>query len=387
MKQDEATPKLLLTLDPGTTDSKICYRIAEGGNLSSFKLLLMNSITTIVSRESIEAYENDRITTPLPESEAWVRYEDEYYVTGFLAERFGAILDKKALKYEGAITKVLATVGAIALKEGLGTTIDLALSIVLPYSEWEDRDKVRVELETALERFWFRDFEFSVNLEFFRCLPEGGGLLLTRGKKLGNAFNESKIISLMWGYRDLSVLTSHRTVMDGQTGKLGFLEMLEQIQKRTSGLEERELLYAVHSAGTKITARNFKHLAKSQNPKRRAEEVIGIAEAIKRVRADYWGRVSRWLLMTLPRDSQEIVIGGGTAYYFHKELKDFLAQNYQETKVYWSADLEKDVQTVFNLDPSKDSICVRLADAYGVFRFMQQQLFPKRNPILSRARR
>ena len=62
MKQDEATPKLLLTLDPGTTDSKICYRIAEGGNLSSFKLLLMNSITTIVSRESIEAYENDRIS-------------------------------------------------------------------------------------------------------------------------------------------------------------------------------------------------------------------------------------------------------------------------------------------------------------------------------------
>ncbi len=62
MKQDEATTRLLLTLDAGTTDSKICYRIAEGGNLSSFKLLLMNSITTIVSRESIEAYENDRIS-------------------------------------------------------------------------------------------------------------------------------------------------------------------------------------------------------------------------------------------------------------------------------------------------------------------------------------
>ena len=112
--------------------------------------------------------------------------------------------------------------------------------------------------------------------------------------------------------------------------------------------------------------------------------MIGIAEAIKTVRADYWQRVSRWLVMKLPKDSQEIVIGGGTAYYFHKELRDFMAQNYQETKVYWSADLEKDVQTVFNLDPNKDSICVRLADAYGVFRFMQQQLFPKRSPILSR---
>ena len=83
----------------------------------------MNSITTIVSQESIEAYESSRITTPLPESEAWVKYDDEYYVTGFLAERFGGVLDKKALKYEGAITKVLATVGVIATKEGLGTTI------------------------------------------------------------------------------------------------------------------------------------------------------------------------------------------------------------------------------------------------------------------------
>ncbi len=384
MKQDEATPKLLLTLDPGTTDSKICYRVAEGESLSSFKLLLMNSITTIVSQEAIEAYEADRITTPNPESEAWIKYDDDYYCTGFLAQRFGAVVDKKALKYEGAITKVLATIGAIATKEGLGASIDLALSIVLPYSEWQDRKKIQTELETALARFWFREIEFSVNLEFFKCLPEGGGLLLTRGKKLGKTFNESFIISLMWGYRDLSVLTSDRNLMDGQTAKLGFLEMLEKIQKQTSGLEEKELLHGVHRAGAKITTKNISHLAKSQNPKRRAEEVMGIAEAIKRVRGDYWRRVSRWLLMTLPLDSQEIVIGGGTAYYFGKELKDFMAQNYQGTKVYWSADLEKDVQIIFNLDPSKDSICVRLADAYGVFRFMQQQLFPKRSPILSR---
>ena len=386
MKQEEATPRLLLTLDPGTTDSKICYRVEEEGNLSSFNLLLMNSVTAVVSHESIEAYENNRITTPFPESEAWIKYDDEYFVTGFLAERFGAILNKKALKYEGAITKVLATVGAIALREGLGTSIDLALSIVLPYSEWESREKIRQEVETALERFWFRDIEFSVNLDFFKCLPEGGGLLLTRGKKLGKSFNVSKIISLMWGYRDLSVLTSDKSLIDGQTAKLGFLEMLELIQKRTSGLEEKELLYALHAVGNKITTKNISHLAKSQSPKRRAEEVIGIAEAIKRVRAEYWRRVSGWLLMTLPKDSQEIVIGGGTAYYFRKELKDLMAQNYQSPKIFWSADLEKDVQAVFNLDPNKDSICVRLADAYGVFRFMQHQLFPKRSPILGKAR-
>ncbi len=384
VKQDEATQMLLLTLDPGTTDSKICYRIAEEGSLSSFKLLLMESLTTNVSQESIEAYESDRITTPLPESEAWIKYDDEYYVTGFLAQRFGAVVDKKALKYEGAITKILATVGVIAVKEGLSSKLDLALSVVLPYSEWQDRNKIQQELETALSCFYFRDTEFCVNLPFFKCFPEGGGLMVTRGKKLGQQFRQSKIISLMWGYRDLSVVTSDRCVIEGKTVKLGFLEMLEEIQRLTSGLEEKELLYAVHNAGAKITTKKIQHLAKSQSAKRRAEEILQIAEAIKRVRADYWQRVHKWLLMALPHESQEIVVGGGTAYYFGKELKDFLGRNYSNTGVYWSADLERDVQIIFNLDPEKDSICVRLADAYGLFRYMQQLVFPQRNPVLTR---
>ena len=381
MKDTSATSLLLLTLDPGTTDSKICYRTSFGGELSSIKLLLMDSLTTIVSRESIESYEASRITTPLPESEAWIKYDEEYYVTGFLAHKFGAVLDKKALKYEGAITKVLATVGVIAVKEGLGTDLNLALSIALPYSEWQDRIKIQQELETALSCFWFRDTELNVKLEFFKCFPEGGGLMLTRGKKLGKNFNSSKIVSLMWGYRDLSIVTSDRCVIQGQTIKLGFLEMLEQIQAVTSGLEEKELLYVVHSAGAKITPNKIKKLAKSQNAKRRSEEIIQIAEAIKRVRGEYWERVMKWLLIALPKDSQEIVIGGGTAYYFQRSLKDFMMRSLLETEVFWSADLERDVQAVFNLDPNIDSVCIRLADAYGLFRYMQHQVFPKRSLI------
>ncbi len=383
MKQNEATPMLLLTLDPGTTDSKICYRVSEGGNLSSFKLLLMDSLTTNVLSDSIEAYEANRITSPYPESEAWVKYQDEHYVTGFLAQRFGAVVNKKALKYEGAIVKILATVGVIAIKEGLGNSLDLALSIALPYAEWQDRHKVELELETALSCFWFRDTELNVKLEFFKCFPEGAGLMLTRGKKLGEKFNSSKIVSLMWGYRDLSVIQSDRGLPDGQTVKLGFLEMLEQIQSATSGLEEKELLLTLHKAGAKITTKNVYCLAKSFNPKRKAGEAINIVEAIKRERTNYWQKVMKWLLMALPHDSHEIVIGGGTAYYFERELKDFMARNYPDCPVSWSADLEKDVMTVFNLDSNKDSICVRLADAYGLFRYMQQQVFPKNRTNLN----
>lgn len=243
VKQEEVTPMLLLTLDPGTTDTKICYRLSEERGLSSFQLLLMNSLTTTASRQSLAAYEEKRLMKPVPELEAWIKYDNEYYVTGFLAQRFGAVVDKKALKYEGAITKVLAAVGIIAHKEELGTNLDLALAIVLPYSEWQDRDKIQQELEVALFGFGFREREFSVNLEYFKCIPEGGGLMLTRGQKLGASFNRAKIVALMWGYRDLSVIESNQTLVDGRTVKLGLMEMLSQIQRVTSGLEKKELGY------------------------------------------------------------------------------------------------------------------------------------------------
>lgn len=385
MKQEEVTPMLLLTLDPGTTDTKICYRLSEERGLSSFQLLLMNSLTTTASRQSLAAYEEKRLMKPVPELEAWIKYDNEYYVTGFLAQRFGAVVDKKALKYEGAITKVLAAVGIIAHKEELGTNLDLALAIVLPYSEWQDRDKIQQELEVALFGFGFREREFSVNLEYFKCIPEGGGLMLTRGQKLGASFNRAKIVALMWGYRDLSVIESNQTLVDGRTVKLGLMEMLEQIQRVTSGLEKKELLDALHSAGGKITSNKMKTLAKSQHPKRKAAEAIAMAKAIKVVRAEYWQMVMKWLLMEIPRDSQEVVIGGGTAYYFQKELEDFMVKNYRKTKVFWSADLEKDVQSVFELDPDRDRyLCVRLADAYGLFRYMQHQVLRNRSPILTK---
>ena len=53
--------------------------------------------------------------------------------------------------------------------------------------------------------------------------------------------------------------------------------------------------------------------------------------------------------------------------------------------MFWSADLEKDVQSVFELDPDRDRyLCVRLADAYGLFRYMQHQVLRNRSPIVTK---
>ena len=60
-------------------------------------------------------------------------------------------------------------------------------------------------------------------------------------------------------------------------------------------------------------------------------------------------------------------------------------EKYGKTKVFWSADLEKDVQSVFELDPDRDRyLCVRLADAYGLFRYMQHQVLRNRSPIVTK---
>ncbi len=362
---------LLLCVDSGTTDSKIIYKLGENQFVSP-SLLLIPSATTGISKEEVDAYESSRLTEPLPETEAWVKYDGQYYATGFLAKKFGAVLDKKALKYEDAITKVLATVGIIACKENLTQPIELNLTVPLPYSEWRDRNKIKEELATALSKFSFRGREFSVDLKYFGCFPESGGLMLNRSKKLKGKFKESKITSIMLGYRDISIVVSERANPSGSTKKLGFVNMIESVQELTSGLEAEELLKSLNKAGQTMSANNFYALAKSNRKERKVQEVSEIVEAVKSARVQYWQKIVRWLTASLPSDTDEIIIGGGVAHYLETDLKDLFSAEYPEIPVYWSGELEEDVKAVFSLEEEQKSLAFRLADAYGLFLFMEQ---------------
>ncbi len=378
MREFNSSIPAMVTLDPGYSDTKIITRLAP----SRLELLLMSPHVVEVSREGLDLYKASRITKPEPENEAWVEYNGRYYAVGSLARKyFKAKLVLDDLKYELGIAKVLAACGVIAIKEGLPDKFELALAVPLPFAEWNDRLKFEREVRKALADFAFCDKPMSLKLKVFICFPEGGGHVQIRGERIGAAFAQSKIAALMFGFRDLSTVLFDLGVISGETERLGSTKLIELVQNRTSGhnSEERarKLLESIHQAGKEIKVKNFKHLALSRNPEYRAEELEQLVEAIKAARSEYWGMVSRFLLNSIPADVDEIIVGGGTSDYLRPELQSFFAGHFGQASLSWSAELEEDVRVAFNLSSQKKGLCVRLSDAFGLSRFMQQQVCPK----------
>ena len=368
---------VMLTTDSGYSGTKAIWRLA----ISRAELLLMSPEVVEVSRESINFYKSRRMTTPAPENEAWVEYDGKLYAVGFLAQKhFNARIAIKEPKYEWAIAKVLAVVGVMVAREGLADEFDLSLSIPLPYGEWEARQTFEKDLRGALADFLFCDKKLKVNLRMFVCVPEGGGHAMSRGEKMGAVFNQRKMMSLMWGYRDISLVLFNRGAISGITELLGFYQLIEMVTNRTFGQSSREreqmLLEAIHLAGKDLKTKNFKHLALSRHPERRAEEVEQIVEAIKISRVEYWAMVMRFLTTRIPDDVDEIIIGGGAAAYFQAELRQFFGQNYPRAALCWSADLEEEVRIAFNLPPEAQALRARLTDPYGLSNFLRRQLYP-----------
>lgn len=372
---DGAKELLILTEDVGTSGSKGVYQVKRSRQLSKPGLLVMEPELAESTREEIEQrYESERMSNPLPENEAWVEYGEDCHVVGFLAKKkFLGRVEVADLKYIGAIPKVLAAVGVLAEREGLSDNFDLALSLPLPYNEWKTRDTFERAIEQALSCFKFRGRDLSVSVKFFLCVPEGGGLAMTRSRKLGSAFGTRKIVVIMMGYRDISVVLFDRGVPSGATIRLGMLELLNNVIERTFRLETESLLLAIAAAGTNFKPKNFERLVPNSNSDFRISESTQIAQAAQKSRIQMWGQISRWLMQQIPQDVTDIVIGGGTAEYFQLELKAFCTKRYSQAALSWAAELQEDVRQVFDLD-NDSALISRLTDAYGLHRYTSAQL-------------
>lgn len=364
----------MLALDPGTTDSKEVFRVVRSDAVTSVELMMMGSQLAQISSESLARYKQRLLTARRPEDEAIVQYRGENYAVGFLAKNnYRAELPKAALKYEGAIPKVLAGVGTIAELKKIASPFSLALTIPLPYNEWEDRDIFELELKSALSNFRFREADLSVNCNFFKCFPEGGGHLLERGRQLGEKSYSSKIVSVIWGYRDLSILICDRGSLSGMTTKMGMRSAIEIVLTQTSGLDEQELLMALVKTNKRNPRRCFEALLKSTKAENRIQELEKIQLAVKYATEEVWEQVSRWLRDNIPSDADEIIIGGGTAHNYRSQLNSFF-KTYRGVNLSWSAGLTQSVKDTFSLSHSDSS---RVTDSYSLFCWMQNQLFPK----------
>lgn len=362
---------LVVTLDPGSSLTKIIYQIIIDGSSSELKILSMEPELMQVTSRRIEDYEAVRWTSTDPAYEAWVETSGEYYAIGFLAKQFCGNAGWNELKYERAAIKLLAAIGVIAFREGLPDKFDLALTGLLPYKEYKDAHKFESEVAQALVNFNFRNRWLSVNLWMFDCKPEGAGLALTRGKKLGVAIREKVVLIIMLGFRDVSFLRFERgKIADGGTSEqhYGLILLAQLLKARTSDQSIENLVKAVHLATTRCkTAKDRQkvlgELVRSKKEKNRAKEVAEIMDAYTASVEEYWSILSNWLDTIVPARLDEVVIGGGSSECFKSELKSYFAPSV----ISWSAELEEDVRLAFNLS-NEDAICLRYTDGYGVSR-------------------
>ena len=358
---------LLVVFDPGSSLTKIFYAVGS----SKPECLLMEPEVIQVSKESIEAYENSLVGQPNPEDCAWIAVDGKYLAVGFLARtQFLANRGLDELKYERAIYKVLAAVGAIAEREAMPSGFSLSLGLLLPWGEYQDRERFERLVAQGLANFNFRFQNFSVSLELFDCKPEGGGLFLVRRRQLGEAFNQQDTSVLVIGYRNASCLTVKRgSVIKGDTSDLGFVRLVEKVQQRTSGQKAERLAPAIYKAGAKVQPKALLDLARSSTPALRQEEVAQIAQAVKFARTDYWRALSNWLYNNVPSQLNEVIISGGTAGYLHSQLKEYFSY----TAIAWIDELETKIQSAFGSSVGTASLSLRLTDAYGLFLFLSNK--------------
>ncbi|MBD2166474.1 ParM/StbA family protein [Calothrix membranacea FACHB-236] len=355
--------RLTLAVDPGGSFLKGFY------TLESFQpqLILMEPEVAIVPFESLEAYEQTKIGDSSPENSAWIEYHGRFQAVGFLArKRFHADLQLQRRKFELALPKVLAMIGAIAEKHNLPNGISINLGILLPWGEYQDRALFQQFITPALADYKFKGQEKSFCLELFLCLPEGGGVL-TRGRAPSDSLKDLTIAVIMLGYRDTSILLIERGEMSkGKTEPLGFSKMIDSVMAQTSGLNQHRLTAAICQAGKNISPKALEELASSLDSIYREHEITTIRKAIINSRQEYWMMLSNWLKLQVPRDVNEVILSGGTAYYFRSQLNNLFSH---VSSVNWCENLETQIAQNFAQIANK-SLNYRLTDVYGLFFFL-----------------
>ncbi len=357
--------RIALAFDPSASMSKGMYAISEAAlNTEQLpKWMVMEPEIVEVTQTEIEAYEQQKMGQTQPENEAWLSLGKQHYAVGYLARsQFNGWERHRELKYELAVYKVLAMVGAIATQYHLTHPCSLDLGLLLPYGEYEDRHRFEKLLRKALKQFSFKGRPHWIELDRFICLPEGGGLIargLTKDPKKYNA------LVLMVGYRNVSYLRQERgQIVEGQTANLGFLQLLEKICQMTSGYTPVQLIEPVFQAGTTVERKILKPLIRSRHPLSQKSELNELVAAVKAAKKTHYNNLITWWESRRLPQVDEMVLSGGTAHYYRSELSEYF------TSSHWADYLERDLQKRV----SAEAYHYRLTDLYGFWFYLNHQI-------------
>ena len=330
------SPDALISLDYGGSATKSLYTRVDGRRETEF--LGMEPYTAQVSQVSIENYQNSKLGCANPEDAAWVAVGDVYYAVGRLARtEFGADEALDELKYERAVEKTLAAIWVIQQRLKLDAKFSIALAVVLPPSEYQDRDKFKRDLKDALANYLTPTARLSVTLDSFTCRQEGSGIYMCHRQAQGEALKKRVCALVMLGYRNASILVAERGEVKTSRvaiSHLGFYQMIKMVHHQTSGLSTHRLAPAICAAGVAIKREALRPLLRSRRSRHIEEELAQIVTAIRESRLEYSKKLIDWIDSKLPVDVEELVFAGGTADYLAKEL----SQHYAHLRLSWNAD-------------------------------------------------
>ncbi len=277
-------------------------------------------------------------------------------------------------KYEPAAYKALAVIGSIAQLLSLPESFNLALSAVLPYTEYQDRERFEELLKEHLTDFTFQQHHYCVSLKMLDVKPEGAGVGLMRREDDKFAFGSSNITIVMVGQRDASLLSFKQGAPQLGIGtRLGFQQFLQEVKIRAAlNLEPaNEALLPELVFRSQAEPRSVERIARMVVSSREVpSKATQINEAIAASQAKYWSDLSDWLQRSLGQslyELDEVIISGGAAVYFRSELEAFFAQ--EQVSVSWSGGLDNQINNLLHHQVDS-ALSFRLADAFGLFKLL-----------------
>lgn len=254
--QSKKPKNILVTADLGASNPKF---IVNFGKKQQFFLILDSKVQK-VPKALLNKYRKDQdwMGERKPAEDAYLELadddsngEDDCWCFGSLSEAFTPEerLDKNRKKYELAGLKILAGLGIICQREGIKARhFNLNLSVLLPATEYGDRERFWDSFRQFAQQWRFREEWFSCTLGEFLADKEGAGVLryVMSEKEMKKSFQDQKIGLLMAGYRNVTflVLNQGRLALE-ESPVLGFHECVESIAATNASLSPNQLNQAL----------------------------------------------------------------------------------------------------------------------------------------------
>lgn len=237
-----ALPDLILAIDLGASQIKV---IANAPTQNAFPILLcMDPEIADVSAASVENYEKTKSGETDPENTCWVGIGEEYYAVGFLARhKYGGNSLLKQLKEESAVPKICGVLWVLFQKLKLMNKLKVAIAVLLPPSEYQDKERLEQKLRQELKKFKTPTGEMRVKLLYFNAKPESSGIYLHRRTILGKNIKNCNLAVVMLWYRNASVQISNKgAVTPGVSNAFGMSWMLDDFVRRCSRVSSSNLV-------------------------------------------------------------------------------------------------------------------------------------------------